>query len=832
MALDFSKLSTGQTVDTVLKPREIFSALPNKKPNKFHYPRDVQSQVWSKWFDRKEERNLVIKMNTGGGKTVVGLLILKSCLNEKKGPVVYIVPDKFLVEQVLSEAKDLGLNAVDNPESESFLKGKAILVTNIYKLINGKSVFGVGDEGAKIPIKTLLIDDAHACVNTVEEQFTLNVSSSNPAYKKLFSLFEEAMKRQSEAKYLEIKAGDPFAYILIPYWNWQENLSNVMHALIENKNHDDIKFKWPLIKENLERCSCVISKHSIEITSNCIPIDAIPSISNASRKIFMTATLSDDSVLTTHFGVCSQYLNNPITPDSAGDVGDRLILLPQALNTNMFDSDVKALCLELSKEYNVVVIVPSNKRVEFWEDEADLILNKDTILQGIEQLKTTHIGLTILVNKYDGIDLPEDACRLLVIDGLPTARNNIDKIRQSELSGSSNRVNQIAHKVEQGMGRGVRSNDDYCVIFLMGKDLTSQLYTGETLELFSPATKAQLELSERVADQIKDKGVEEIKTVINYCLKRDPQWVELSRGIMADLNYSNKNTSDSIKIALREAYDLDRSGKPQEAANRILHEINNSTDDLLLKGVLKQYMSEYINKYDKVESQKTQLSAISDNLRVLKPIEGIGYKPLKPYTGSQAIRCSTYLKDKFKDGNKLIIYAEGIFSKLIFSEDTANIFEDALNELAYLLGFIGQRPENDYGKGPDNLWLLDDLKFLVIECKNGATTELICKRDCNQLNGSEIWFNNNYGNGAQCVPIMIHLSTCFEYACSPSQNIKIINKSLLEKLVNNARQFIKSIATENKFEDSTTVKQHLAQYKLEANDIIASYTNAFKEKKS
>ncbi|WP_230305162.1 DEAD/DEAH box helicase family protein, partial [Legionella pneumophila] len=51
----------------------------------------MQSQVWSKWFDRKEERNLVIKMNTGGGKTVVGLLILKSCLNEKKGPVVYIV---------------------------------------------------------------------------------------------------------------------------------------------------------------------------------------------------------------------------------------------------------------------------------------------------------------------------------------------------------------------------------------------------------------------------------------------------------------------------------------------------------------------------------------------------------------------------------------------------------------------------------------------------------------------------------------------------------------------------------------------------------------------
>ena len=132
------------------------------------------------------------------------------------------------------------------------------------------------------------------------------------------------MKSQSEAKYLEIKAGEPFAYILIPYWHWQENLSNVMQVLIENKNNEEIKFKWALIKENLERCSCVISKHHIEITSNCIPIDVIPSLSNASRKIFMTATLSDDSVLATHFGVSPQYLNTPITPDSAGKAGDRL----------------------------------------------------------------------------------------------------------------------------------------------------------------------------------------------------------------------------------------------------------------------------------------------------------------------------------------------------------------------------------------------------------------------------------------------------------------------------------------------------------------------------
>ncbi|MDR3443595.1 MAG: helicase C-terminal domain-containing protein [Legionella sp.] len=828
MALDFSKLGTGQTVDTVLKPREIFNALPNKNSMKFQYPRDVQSQVWSKWFDRKDEPNLVLKMNTGGGKTVVGLIILKSCLNEKKGSVVYLVPDNYLVAQVLSEATALGLNAVSDPENESFLKGKAILVTNIYKLVNGKSVFGIGDEGEKIPINTVLIDDAHACLNTIEEQFTLNISSSNPAYSKIFSIFEYAMKQQSESKFLEIESGDPFAYIQIPYWNWQDKINNVKKEIIDIKSCDEVKFKWPLIKETLERCSCVISKHSIEITSNCIPIDIIPSLNNAPRKIFMTATLSDDSVLATHFGVNYKYLNNPITPDSAGDVGDRLIMFPQALNSNMFDNDVKKICEAVSKNHNVVVIVPSKKRVEFWEDVAALTLDKDNIHAGIEQLKIKHIGLTILVNRYDGIDLPDNACRLLVIDGLPDSRNKIDKIHQSELSGSTRRANQIVHRVEQGMGRGIRSNDDYCVIFLMGKDLTSHLYTGETLDLFSPATKAQLELSEQVADQIKDKGAEEIKLVINYCLNRDPEWVKLSRGIMASLNYSSLNTTDLIKVAMREAYDLDRSGQPKEAAERILREINQLQDSPLLRGVLKQSMAEYINKYDKVESQKTQLSAVSDNLRALKPIEGISYKPLSDNLSSQAAACSEYLRKKFKDGNNIIIYTEGLLSNLTFTENTANKFESALNDLAPLLGFTGQRPENDYGKGPDNLWLLSGLNFLVIECKNGTSTNYISKHDCNQLNGSETWFRNYYKNGAECVPIMIHVSTCFDYACSPNEKIKLINKELLEKLVNNVRQFIKAIVNNNKYFDSCAVKENLSHYKLESSDIVTNYTIGFK----
>lgn len=83
--LNFDKIGVGNVVNTSYSPREIFQALPKKDNANFQYPRDVQSEVWTKWQGSRDSTNTIIKMNTGGGKTVVGLIILKSCLNEKKG---------------------------------------------------------------------------------------------------------------------------------------------------------------------------------------------------------------------------------------------------------------------------------------------------------------------------------------------------------------------------------------------------------------------------------------------------------------------------------------------------------------------------------------------------------------------------------------------------------------------------------------------------------------------------------------------------------------------------------------------------------------------------
>ncbi|MFQ7716561.1 MAG: DEAD/DEAH box helicase [Blautia sp.] len=62
------------------------------------------------WYTkRRADKDLIIKLHTGEGKTLVGLLLLQSLLNSKEGPCLYICPNKYLVRQVCSEADKFGI---------------------------------------------------------------------------------------------------------------------------------------------------------------------------------------------------------------------------------------------------------------------------------------------------------------------------------------------------------------------------------------------------------------------------------------------------------------------------------------------------------------------------------------------------------------------------------------------------------------------------------------------------------------------------------------------------------------------------------------------------
>jgi RAD3-like DEAD/DEAH box helicase len=437
-------------------------------------------------------------MNTGAGKTLVGLLALQSSLNEGVAPAVYVSPDNYLARQVILEATDLGISVTDDPRDPAYVSGKAVLVTNIYRVINGKSVFGVGAEGQKLPIGVIVVDDAHACLAVVNDQFKLNISADHEAFEALLKLFSEDLRSQSETGFLDIEAGDPQAIVPVSFWAWKDKLPATIKILHAHRDTDAFRFVWPLLKDVIGLCQCVVGARRLEIAPRCLPIDEVPSFMAAKRRIYMTATLADDGVLISQFQADPSSVKTPIKPKGAGEIGDRMILAPQEINPAITEEDVKQLAADVAKTYNVVVIVPSKRRAELWGDVAAQVLDASNIEDGVSRLKSgEHIGITVLVNKYDGVDLPGDACRLLIIDGLPEVFSLVERLEMAILEGTQIQLLRQIQKLEQGMGRGVRSGEDYCAVLLVGSRLTQRIHLPAARSKFTPATLAQIDFIQR-----------------------------------------------------------------------------------------------------------------------------------------------------------------------------------------------------------------------------------------------------------------------------------------------------------------------------------------------
>jgi len=72
-----------------------------------HALRGPQEYILDSWYIQKDKRDTIVKMNTGTGKTLVGLLMLQSSINEGVGPAVYLCLNNQLVEQVVEVAESI-----------------------------------------------------------------------------------------------------------------------------------------------------------------------------------------------------------------------------------------------------------------------------------------------------------------------------------------------------------------------------------------------------------------------------------------------------------------------------------------------------------------------------------------------------------------------------------------------------------------------------------------------------------------------------------------------------------------------------------------------------
>jgi len=839
--VDFKKKLKKGDFDKKINPLEIYDTLDRKSITGPLRP--VQKHILGNWFtDRYDDKDIILKLHTGEGKTLIGLLMLQSKLNNDKGPCLYLCPNKYLVQQVCAEAKKFGIpfcTISDGPDRHmpnEFLEGKKVLITNIQKLFNGYSIFGLDTNS--IPTGSVVLDDSHACIDSIRNSFSIKINHENELYQSIKSLFEEELRNQGEGSYLDIDNGDYNTILPIPYWSWIEKKSEVIQLLSSHSGDDEIKFAWPVIKNTIPSCQVIISGHEIEIVPYYIPVRSFGSFSKAKQRILMSATTQDDAFFIKGLGFSTEAVQNPLTFSDQKWSGEKMVLIPSLIDENL-DRELilEKLAKPLKKNYGVVSLVSSYKKTELYKHWGAKIAQGD-IFEIINDLKKGEFTSTVvIVNRYDGIDLPDESCRILIVDSMPYFNSLSDRYEE-QCRSTSDLINvKIAQRIEQGLGRSVRGEKDYTVIIIIGADLVKYVRSVRTNKFFSPQTIKQIDIGLEIAKMAQDELSKDkdpfsvVVSLIKQSLQRDDGWKEFYKEEMDKIE--SKPVANEIYNILKlekEAEEAAIKDDFETACQKIQCLIDCSALDENEKGWYLQLLARYKYFISKTDSNMLQKSAFQANSYLLKPKDGISYKKIEYINENRIKRIKDWISD-CKTYDELMLNVQSILSDFTFGCDSDK-FENAVFEIGKLLGFISQRPCKEIRKGPDNLWGGVDNKYFLFECKSEVDEgrEEINKSEAGQMNVHCGWFDTIYGN-AFVKRVLIIPTIKLSYYADFTHDVKILRKGKMRLLKDNIKSFIKEFKLYNISEISDEkIQSFLNVHKLDVSDLETEYFEEYKKR--
>jgi replicative superfamily II helicase len=820
VAIDFKKLRESKKSPVVIDPLEIFRRLPKSARIKDLYGSQVE--VLQAWFASRDKQDHVLKLHTGGGKTLVGLLIAQSTLNETSEPALFICPNNQLVGQTLDKATEYNIPAVPykKPFPEEFKNGKSVMVANYAALFNGKSKFGIRG-GDVLNLGCVIVDDAHVGSAILRDQFTIRIkregtNEDKELYATITSLFRKGFKDAGRlGTFDDIVSGRDYGVLEAPYWSWQEKLDEVQEILRHNAA-GNYELEWQFLRDNLKYCKCLITKDGVAITPVFPLVDLVPAFSECKRRIFMSATIPDDSEIIRAFDASSDSLQRPLTSDSVAGVSERMILVPELMELKIGDvpGTIKKVAQNASKsKLGTVILVPSGYAAKSWQDIAEYPDTPELVEAKLKDLVSgkSH-GPVVLANRYDGIDLPGESCRVLILAGLPRAVGEYETYRANAFVGATSINRAIAQKIEQGAGRAARGPGDYCVVLITGNDLVAWLGKDANLRFLTTSTYAQLEMGVEVSKKISKR--DEFTDTMNRCINREREWVKYHAETLADLTLKTTIEIDAIDAANteRHALQLWRDGYPEKSIARLTKRADAGKTDRLERGWLLQFAATVALDWGKKDlANELQQRAFADNRNLLKPQYGMArVEVVLPGPQAEAIvkRIGPF---RFKRG--YIAEFDNTVSFLVASA-SSNQFESALCELGSILGFEATRPEKTNENGPDVLWIISTKTGLIIEAKSRKNqANALTKVQHGQLLVAENWFKEHYRE-LSGIRVSVHPSVTATKKSVPT-NTKALTLAKLNELIAEGRKLITDLC-ESGHPDSE-LKEHCEQLLRKSN---------------
>jgi len=744
----------------------LFRDLKNRGPQVQHLW-SHQADIIRDYHAAIDQKDIALELPSGTGKTLVGLLIAEWRRRTLGERVVYLCPTKQLAHQVGTKATEYGITAhvLVGPQKQylqahysAYASANAIAVTTYSGLFNTNPRIDNPE--------TIVLDDAHAGENYIADMWSVCISRSEHGdlHEQVVALYADELPNHLVTDLLD---DDPSPYQrrnldLLPGPNFGKKIQSLTDLLDAHANRDNqLIFPWQLIRGNLNACCAFFSWSEILIRPSIPPTLTHPPFADAKQRIYMSATLGAGGELERIAGV-PRIDRIPIPPGwDKQSAGRRLFIFPD----RSFAADEYRPWLSgfVSSRERVLVLTPHRFALRSFEEliaESGVphqVLHSQHVETTLETFTTKSKAILALTNRYDGIDLPGDTCRALIVYGLPASVNLHERFLWSKLGLTTVLRDRIRTRITQAVGRCTRNSTDYAVMLMAGGDLLEFCIKRENRAELHPELRAEMEFG---LDNSDTTDIDVLTSLVDLFLARSPDWDTAEADITKrrdDARVAHQPSvealRDAVGLEVKYQYDLwreDYSGALQKAS-RIVDKL--SGDELAGYRALWNYFAGCAAYYlGSVPGQEKMLQTASERFyRASQSSPAILWfarlsRELAPQEVAEdresflAVQAADVINDYLTSlgavGKKFDSVVREHRNSIQATD--ADMFGGALTELGRMLGFDAEKPKGQ--AAPDSVWSLGSSHVLLFECKTDeAPHGGVSVRTCRQAQGHQNW---------------------------------------------------------------------------------------------
>lgn len=737
---------------------------------------------------------------------MVGILIAQSLANERQGKVVYACSTIDLVIQTAKEAEKLGVapstyyqGGFNNP---NFEQGKTFCITTYSSVFNAQTTF------KKHNVSKFLLDDAHVAEKAVRDAFTLTISRRDhpDLFQKVARILTPVFADANQTmKYKEVLEQRDFSIVLVPPMLALQAADAISEEIrkVELGKQLDLLYPYLYIRDQIRVCAITVSGLAIEISPPFLPTAVTyPFAQDNTQRVYLSATLQTQSEFARAFGKRPDIIIEPAT--DAGN-GERCILFGQSVP----DEDTgPRLAAAIIAKHKLVIACRSYPDAKPWEDLA-VIPDRQHFSAALDTFRQATTGAFVLVARVDGIDLPDDACRVMLIDNLPSGYTQIERFQIEYCSMTSLAATKLASRITQVFGRINRGRKDYGVFVLRGRNLNNWLSDTANTALLPELLQKQLLLGEQVSHlMLRNKDYKAIMGVLDTVMARDAEWISTYGDRIADaeipqsVKASAKEKDDLLTdaaISEAEAMHAAWRGEFAVAAAALAETADKAAiADARLAGWHNLWLGwfyQLANDPQAASAEYTRARSRLGSAVYLPPPSAYSISGGQKVTLRGSRIFNLVSEDHVSRFDKEVAIIAKRLAPLAGGDATSAQHEEATRSLGEALGFAATRPDNINHTGPDVLWIDEEEKCcLVFELKTlQVGTKPITKKAVGQGHDHIQWVKDNYPDIRIVSLVFVADSkTCFTDA-NPSEAMHIASLAEICQLGTDFLTTIKSI---------------------------------------